>query len=136
MKKFILLTLIAPILLFSSTLTLKISNIEKQKGSLVIGLYDNPKNFPIVSKALLKQTIKVNGTTMIVTFDNITDGIYAIAIYHDENSNYRLDKNFFGIPREGYAFSNIFKPIFSKPIFKDAKFELKEDLIIKIKINY
>ena len=136
MKKLIFSTLLAPMLLLSSTLTLEISNIKKQKGSLVIGLYDKAEVFPTVSKALRKQTIKVNGTTLIVTFDNITDGMYALAIYHDENSNHILDKNFFGIPREGYAFSNNFKPMFSKPKFKDAQFKLKEHSILKIKMNY
>jgi len=60
MKKLILSTLLAPILLFSSTLTLEISNIEKQKGSLVIGLYDKAEVFPTVSEALEKQTVEVN----------------------------------------------------------------------------
>jgi len=135
-KKLILSTLLAPILLFSSTLTLEISNIKNQKGSLVIGLYNKAEVFPTVSKALYKQTIEIKGTTLVATFDNIADGIYAVAIYHDENNNHLLDKNFFGIPREGYAFSNNFKPMFSKPKFKDAQFELKEHRILKIKMNY
>jgi len=133
MKKLIFSTLLAPILLFSSTLTLEISNIEKQ---LVIGLYDKAEVFPTVSKALRKQTIEVKGTTLVATFDNIADGMYALAIYHDENSNQVLDKNFFGIPREGYAFSNNFKPMFSKPKFIDAQFELKKHMTLRIKMNY
>jgi len=137
MKKLILSTLLAPILLFSSTLTLEISNIEKQKGSLVIGLYDKAEVvFPTVSEALRKQTIDVNGTTLSITFDNVADGLYAVAIYHDENSNDVLDKNFLGIPSEGYAFSNNFKPMFSKPKFEDAQFKLKGQSSLKIEMNY
>ena len=136
MKKLILSTLLAPILLFSSTLTLEISNIEKQTGSLVIGLYNKAEVFPTVSEAFQKQNIEVNGTTLSVTFENVEDGLYAVAIYHDENSNHVLDKNFFGIPSEGYAFSNNFKPMFSKPKFEDAQFELKGQSSLKIEMNY
>jgi len=36
----------------------------------------------------------------------IPPGTYAIACYHDENDNGKLDTNFLGIPKEGTGASN------------------------------
>jgi len=47
-----------------------------------------------------------------------------------------VDKNFLGIPKEGYGFSNNVKAIFSAPLFDEAKFELNETIDIKIEMNY
>jgi len=136
LKKLIFTTVIFSSLLFSATIHLEISNIEKQKGSLIIGLYNIKKDFPRPSKALQKLILNSKGRILKGTFKNLPNGIYAIAVYHDENNNKILDKNFLGIPKEGYGFSNNFKPMFSKPKFEDAKFTLKESTTLKIKMNY
>ena len=33
-------------------------------------------------------------------------GDYAVAAIHDENENHKLDRNFFGLPTEGFGFAN------------------------------
>ena len=33
-------------------------------------------------------------------------GDYGIAVIHDENRNHKLDRNFLGIPKEGFGFAN------------------------------
>jgi uncharacterized protein (DUF2141 family) len=33
-------------------------------------------------------------------------GEYGVAVIHDENRNRRLDRNFLGIPKEGFGFAN------------------------------
>jgi uncharacterized protein (DUF2141 family) len=37
---------------------------------------------------------------------NVKPGRYAIAVFHDTNSNGKLDRNFIGLPQEPYGFSN------------------------------
>ena len=71
-----------------------------------------------------------------VLFENIPNGTYAIAVVHDENDNKKMDTNFFGIPKEGYGVSNNKYPKMSEPSFDDAKFSLKEDKEISIKMKY
>ena len=46
------------------------------------------------------------GNSAICQFNDIPPGTYAIAVFHDENANGKLDKNFLGIPCEGYGASN------------------------------
>jgi uncharacterized protein (DUF2141 family) len=47
-------------------------------------------------------------------------GRYAVVAIHDENSNMKLDRNFFGIPKEGFGFSNNPKVFLAAPSFQAA----------------
>jgi uncharacterized protein (DUF2141 family) len=47
----------------------------------------------------------ISGTQSVV-FTNLEPGTYAIIAFHDENDNGKLDENGWGVPTEGYAFSN------------------------------
>ena len=44
-----------------------------------------------------------------------------------------MDRNFFGVPKEQYGFSNDAKGSFVPPSFKDASFTVSGDM--KLKIN-
>jgi len=37
---------------------------------------------------------------------DLPPGDYGVAVIHDENRNRKLDRNFFGIPKEGFGFAN------------------------------
>ncbi len=38
--------------------------------------------------------------------DNLPAGDYGVVAIHDENRNHKLDRNFIGIPKEGFGFAN------------------------------
>jgi uncharacterized protein (DUF2141 family) len=40
--------------------------------------------------------------------------------YQDDNDNFTLDRNFFGMPKEGMGFSRDAKMSFGPPAFDDA----------------
>lgn len=69
------------------------------------------------------------------TFENLADGQYAVAIFHDENENGIIDKNMFGAPTEAYGFSRNARGTFSAPSFEEAKIDLKENKSIEIWIK-
>ncbi len=52
---------------------------------------------------------------------HVPAGRYAVVVLHDENSNMKLDKNMFGIPKEGFGFSNNPRVFFSAPSFQSAE---------------
>lgn len=115
-------------------LTLKISNIEKMQGEIIIGVFNQDKNFLKDGFAIKKYKIKVDKNTAVININDLPKGEYAITMYHDENSDNECNRNFMGIPKEGYAFSNNFKPKFGPPKFKDCKFELSESKTLNIKM--
>ncbi len=41
-----------------------------------------------------------------VVWDHLPPGDYGVVAIHDENRNAKLDRNFIGIPKEGFGFAN------------------------------
>lgn len=111
-----------------------VSNIKTVKGNIEIGIYNNPKSFPNKGKQYKVITKKVTGKKMSFFID-LKEGEYSIATYHDKNSDKKCNLNFLGIPKEAYGFSKNFKPVFSKPSFKDCKIIIKENTTIHIKLT-
>ncbi len=59
--------------------------------------------------------------------ENILPGEYALLVYHDENNNERIDKNFIGIPKEPLGFSNRYQPK-GPPSYSRAVFVLEDGM--------
>ncbi len=114
-------------------LTVKITNIGAVKGEIEIGFYNNPDTFPDEGGQYKKMRVKVTSKVMKITVE-LPKGIWAVAVYHDENNDKKINKNFFGIPKERYGFSNNVKPVLSAPSFNKAKFKLYRDKTITINL--
>ncbi|MBC7407411.1 MAG: DUF2141 domain-containing protein [Arcicella sp.] len=64
-------------------------------------------------------------------------GTYAIIILHDENGHKKMDTNFLGIPKEGYAVSNnVRRSLIDPPKYEVAKFLHSGNSSLKIKMAY
>lgn len=115
-------------------LTLTISNIKHIEGTLEIGLFKGGEHFLESGKAYKTISIDVKRDSETIIIKDLSDGTYAVSLYHDKNSNGICDRNFLGIPKEPYAFSNNFKPKFAAPTFIDCKFVLNTDQSLNIKL--
>ena len=123
--------------MFSSSnpeLTVNISNIKILKGEIIIGVFNTDVNFLKEGVAIETYTIKVNKSNETLIIKNLPKGDYAISLYHDENSDKKCNRNFLGIPKEGYGFSNNVKPKFSAPSYEDCKFSFVKDHSLDIKL--
>ena len=133
----LLLLLLTSSLLSAHSLKLHIKDIANHKGQILIAIYKDKNNFLSIDKFYKKgiiENIKSSSTDYI--FKDIPKGKYAISIFHDENKNSKIDRNFIGIPKEGYGFSNNIRPNFRPANFKEAEFMLENDLTITIKMGY
>lgn len=115
-------------------LTIKISNIDKIKGEIKVGVFDTDTNFLKEGHAIKNYSIKVKNNTATLTITDLPKGEYAITMYHDQNSDNECNRNFIGIPKEPYAFSNNVKPKMSAPKYKDCKFTFSDDKTLNIKL--
>ncbi|DAB29507.1 MAG TPA: hypothetical protein CFH84_09205 [Sulfurimonas sp. UBA12504] len=120
--------------LFCSDIFVEVENLQNECKILKIGLYNSKESFPTIDKAYKNLDLKVLSSKINHTFLNIPNGTYAIALFCDENQNSLLDKNFIGIPKEAFGFSNNPK-VFRKPNFEDAKFELNNNKNLKIEVQ-
>lgn len=131
-----LLFFLSPILLFCNEITISVEKIKPSVGSLFIGLYKESNNFAEIENVYRSTILDVKNKSRLISTFNIQKGTYAISIFHDENNNGKLDTNFFGVPKEGFGFSNNPKVNFSKPTFKECSFELNNNKIITINMEY
>lgn len=115
-------------------LTIKISNIEKVKGEIKIGVFNTHTNFLKEGSAIKNYTLKVEKNTAVIIITDLPKGEYAISMYHDENSDNECNRNFIGIPKEAYGFSNNIRPRMSAPKYDDCKFLFSENKILNIKL--
>ncbi len=143
MRESIISIIVAVFAIFVSTafaqdgkITVEILGIKEIKGRISMALYNKSEDFPETDKSYKGVFVKVTKETVKYTFSNIPNGYYAIAVYHDSNSNNKLDKNFLGIPKEGYAFSKNVFGIIGPPSFYKAKFKLSDTYTAKIKMKY
>ena len=105
-----------------ATLVVRVSGFESDNGALGCRLFSQPSSFPDGQGVDRRRPIE--GTRGSCTFRDVAPGTYAIAAIHDENGNAELDKNFVGIPTEGYGVSNNKTRALSAPKWSEAKFSV------------
>ena len=68
-------------------------------------------------------------------FAGLPSGDYAIALFHDENANGRLDR-VAGIPTEGVGFSNNPQLLFGPPRFVQSRFAVTSGAVDELVVKY
>lgn len=87
-------------------LVVEISNLKVKMGYIYLGIYKGEQNYE-KRRNFNGSVSHVNNETVRITLYNIPlNNEYAIGFYHDENNNRKLDNGMFGIPKEGFGFSN------------------------------
>lgn len=104
-------------------LTLILKNLPSADAPIMIGVYGTKNKFPNPKDQLKQYTFIPDGKEFTIEITDLKFGTYALALYQDENSNGKIDKNFIGIPTEAYAFSNNFKPTVRAPNFSECQFK-------------
>jgi uncharacterized protein (DUF2141 family) len=116
-----------------TVLRVPVSKLRSAKGALYVGVY-NRNGWLRAGKHTTYQKVKAVKGTIRVTFEGLRPGRYAVAAFHDENGNGKVDFNFLGFPSEGYGFSRTTP--FGKPSFDDTAFELKDQRDMPIHLKY
>ncbi len=117
-------------------LIVAIEGIKEAKGVMIIAIFDNESDFLNKEYVNQKVTISDDGNAKAV-FNNLPKGSYSVSVIHDQNSNGKLDKNFFGIPTEGFGFSNNKMGKFGPPSFEECNVQLSgEQVEISIKLKH
>jgi uncharacterized protein (DUF2141 family) len=107
-----------------NTVVVKITGIKPEKGQVQIAVYDSAERW--LEEPVYSAILNVKGQEVEWRIDDIPYGNYAIAVFHDENTNGKADRNLLGIPTEAYGFSNNVKVIFSPPKWDEVKFTITD----------
>lgn len=109
----------------TGTLVVEVEGLKDDSGKLHASLYASEDGFPTKpEKAVAQADAPISGGKARVVFRGLPPGGYAVAAYHDENGNGKLDTGFLGIPTEGLASSNDAKGFMGPPSFEKARVEV------------
>jgi len=122
----------------SATLVVEVEGLKDDKGQLHASLYASEEGFPTKpEKALRHVDVPIVDGKARVVFEGLPPGGYAVAAYHDENGNGKLDTGFLGIPTEGLASSNDAKGFMGPPSFEKARVEVaRGENRIVVRVTY
>ncbi|MFT4753714.1 MAG: hypothetical protein ACI85Q_001262 [Salibacteraceae bacterium] len=109
-----------------NTLTVHITNLKTNSGTVYLSLSNNGEE--VVKKTKGTVTNKV----CTLTLEDLVAGTYAVTYFHDENDNSKMDTGMFGKPEEGYGYSNDARGFMGPADFEDQLFEIKSDLKITL----
>jgi uncharacterized protein (DUF2141 family) len=109
----------------TGSIEVNISGFKNSSGKAGITMFSNSKGFPMQDELALERLFAgIVKSSCSVVLSDIPYGTYALSVFHDENSNNRLDTTIIGLPKEGIGTSNNVKSKFGPPKFKDASFVL------------
>lgn len=106
------------------TLKIHVTGFRNQKGQAGGAVYASPAGWPETTKLAL-----VHGGFPILNGEateifQIPPGRYGVVVIHDENRNHKLDRNFLGIPKEGFGFANNPHVLLTAPPFQTGSVQV------------
>ncbi len=120
-------------------LEVRVEGIKDLKGEIGVALWNSKLGYPIHLEHVYEAEwipLKGGQTVVAMVFDTMPAGEYAVSVVHDTNGNRKVDRSFFGFPKEGVGFSNDQKVVMSAPRYDKSKFPLvageKKTVIIKL----
>jgi uncharacterized protein (DUF2141 family) len=106
-------------------------------GHIICSLFDSEDTY---SKLRPMQRVVVVPALPETTcvFHNVDSGTYMVSAIHDENDNQKLDKNFLGMPKEGYGVSNNHTYAMKAPVFSESTFTGPgtTEMVLRIQLRY
>ncbi|NML95326.1 DUF2141 domain-containing protein [Novosphingobium olei] len=120
-----------------TSVLVEVDGLRSTRGLVQACLTADPVTFPDCQKDPAAQHLTVpahDGETL--TFHDVMPGRYAVALFHDENGNGRMDKMMM-VPKEGYGFSRDAPVRFGPPTFRAAAFTVgTTQLRTAVKVRY
>ena len=119
-------------------LRVKVTGARRVAGNITMSLYGEDGAVFLKHHGWIAQTrVTLTRPGADACFAVSSPGTYAVAVFHDENDNHRLDTNFLGLPVEGYGFSNNAAISLGPPAFAAVRFTAKPgDNAVPITLRY
>ncbi|WP_113924415.1 DUF2141 domain-containing protein [Cognataquiflexum aquatile] len=120
-----------------TTLSLQVTRVKNDQGLVRVLLFKGEAGFPDdEAKAFKSASVKIKDGKAVIDFGAVPEGTYALSVFHDSQNTGKLRTNSFGIPRDGYGFSNNSMGTFGPPSFEKAAFKVtagKNNVSIKLR---
>jgi uncharacterized protein (DUF2141 family) len=117
---------------------LRVQQVRNSEGNITALLFgDTPDMFLKKGARLDKKRVPAQAGETRLCLYAPQPGIYGVSLYHDENGNTDFDRNWTGLPTEGYGFSNNPSLFLGPPSFDQTAFEVGESgAVVEIDLKY
>ena len=115
-----------------------VEGLRSGAGLVALTLYaDNPRKFLVRNGSLYVTRVQAHQGTTTGCIYVPHPGVYAIAIYHDENGNEAFDRSGIGLPAEGYGFANNPSTLAGLPTFQSVRLSVpRSGLLTRVRLKY
>lgn len=122
----------------ANAIHVQVTGARSDKGQIVCALFSAGNGFPSKAEnAFAHARSTIHNGSAVCGFADVGPGRYAVSVFHDENSNDKMDANFIGIPKEGVGSSNDARGRMGPPKFDAAAFQYEGGLLeLRIKLFY
>jgi uncharacterized protein (DUF2141 family) len=119
-------------------LNVSVEGLRNSKGLVTVAVYpDNSRKFLAKGGTIKNNRFDARAPVTRACVFVPSTGVYAIAVYHDEDSSRKLNRSGLGLPTEGYGFSNNPSTIAGLPAFRSVRLNVpKSGLTTHIKMKY
>lgn len=101
-------------------LSVDVVGLRRDRGVVRVAVYSSAPGWTTPGRELRSCTARPSHHRARCVFDELPPGTYAVAVLHDENEDGSMNRDFFGLPQEGFGFSNDAGPRLSGPPSFDA----------------
>jgi uncharacterized protein (DUF2141 family) len=115
-----------------------VEGVRSGSGLVAITLYaDNPRKFLVRHGSLYVGRVPARAGTTTGCIYVPKPGVYAIAIYHDENGDQAFNRTGLGLPAEGYGFANNPSTLAGLPSFQSVRLAVpRSGLLTRVRLKY
>jgi uncharacterized protein (DUF2141 family) len=115
-----------------------VHGLRNAQGTIKAVLYGpDPETFLVKGKKADKEREPSEEGSMTLCVAAREMGPYAVGVYHDENDNHKFDRNWIGLPIEGFGVSNDPTLFLAPPSFEESSFEVNGDLThVDVEVKY
>jgi len=120
-------------------LNVEVSGVRNGTGLVAITIYDGNRSDKFLrskgSLDVVRVPAEAGKTRACVKLPG--NGVYALAVYHDEDASRKLNRSGLGLPTEGFGFSNNPRTIASLPTFSSVRLNVpKPGLTTRVTLTY
>ena len=113
----------------TGTLVVKVEGLQSDKGDLRFVMFGSKKDF--LKQPVNAEIVEINSQKGTWTVEDLPYGTYAVLVHHDLNANGKMERHWYGKPKEPTGTSNDPPARMGPPLWKKAKFEFAEPTLTK-----
>jgi uncharacterized protein (DUF2141 family) len=117
-------------------LNILVDKVSNSKGVVGVLVFSSAQGWPEDNaRAFRAVAVPAHPGEVKIIIPDLPDGTYAAVVLHDENENRKLDRKWYGSPKEQWGMSNNPPVRMSAPAFNQARFVLNQNETIEVQLR-